>query len=150
MKTVVHGGFRVKSLIARRPKTYIEFGFQLLLDNIGVDSGQCGIFDADNYPGGNSTGEYDDKNSFYGKVCELTSNEHGEEADKSIPYNTYGIIDGFGVVSSTGYGDGCYTAYGIKNENGELIAVKIVFLEDETEKDDFYDDDDDTDEDEEE
>lgn len=133
-------GYCVKSILAHRANTSrFAYDFQLLSDDIGVDSGQCGIFDAKFYPQGESTGEYEDKDSFYGKVCELTSNDEEHEKDKSIPYSTYGIIDNFGVVSSSGYGDGCYKAYGIKNDAGELVFIRVDFLENE----DIEEDDDD-------
>ena len=39
------------------------------------------------------------------------------------------MIEG-GVVSSSGHGDGCYTLYTVE-EDGEVIAMKIVFIEEE-------------------
>lgn len=135
-------GYRVKSIVAMRTDKFYSVDssyWKMLSDDIGVDSGQCGIFDSGNYPQGDSTGEYEDKNGFYGKVCELTLNDNSND-DDSIPHSTYGIVDNFGVATSTGYGDGCYTAYGIMNDAGELVAVKVVFLEDEIEED-YWDDD---------
>lgn len=67
--------------------------------NIGVDSGQAGIFDTEIYPEG-KTGEYDDLATFYGKICKLTTHKR-----------QYGIYKHRGVVSSSGYGDGEYTLY---------------------------------------
>lgn len=91
---------------------------------VGVDSGQAGIFCDSIYPQGEETGDFDDKESFYGKVCDLTcETEDG-----------WGVIEK-GVVSSSGYGDGSYNAYGIKNEDNLLVAIKIVFVgEDEEEE----------------
>jgi hypothetical protein len=98
--------------------------------DVGVDSGQCGIFDNSLYPD-NKTGEYGDEDTFYGKCCELT--------------NPCGTLD-FGVVSSSGYGDGSYTCYTIENEKG-VFGVKIIFLEDYDDYDDDIFDDDDNDDD---
>lgn len=92
---------------------------------VGVDSGQAGFFDIGHYPTGESTGEYGDLNTFYGKVCEMTV-----EGDRA------GILP-FGAVSSSGYGDGGYRLYTIE-KNGEIIAAKIVFI-DEEDEDDYYD-----------
>jgi hypothetical protein len=38
------------------------------LKECGMDSGQCGVFDDSVYPHGESTGEFDDEDSFYGQV----------------------------------------------------------------------------------
>ena len=46
--------------------------------SVGVDSGQAGIFCDTVYPGG-ETGEYGEKDSFYGKVCDLTLGEGYED-----------------------------------------------------------------------
>jgi len=87
-----------------------------LIGNIGVDSGQAGIFDEGVYPRDNSTGEYDDTNTFYGQCCKVTLSE-----------DHWGTIPG-GVVSSSGYGDGSYQAFG-NMKNGKYVAIKIVFIE---------------------
>jgi len=91
--------------------------------DVGVDSGQCGIFDDSKYPNGEDTGEYGDDDSFYGKCCNLTldSNDSG------------GVID-FGVVSSSGFGDGSYTCLVPDNEN-KVSAIRVVFISDEDNED---------------
>lgn len=85
--------------------------------NIGVDSGQAGIFAEEIYPTTESTGEYDDEKSFYGQCCNVTL------SDKQ-----YGIIDNQGIVSSSGLGDGKYNCYTNFNKDGKCIAIKIKFL----------------------
>ena len=92
---------------------------------VSVDSGQAGFFDSFHYPLGESTGEYGDTDTFYGKVCEMTCSGDGA-----------GVLD-FGAVSSSGYGDGGYNLYTVK-KNGEVIGAKIVFISEEDE-DDYYD-----------
>lgn len=72
-------GIRIKSIEIvhsdyERPQEWIFKN-----DNVGVDSGQAGIFCDSIYPE-EDTGEYGDLNSFYGKCCELTS-QNGEEVD---------------------------------------------------------------------
>ena len=95
--------------------------------DIGVDSGQCGIFDYDKYPDG-STGKYEDLNSFYGKCCKITLNDK----------EPYGVLD-FGVVSSSGFGDGSYDLYVLYDDNEEnLVGVRVVFIDDDDEDDDDY------------
>jgi hypothetical protein len=83
---------------------------------IGVDSGQCGIFDRKYYEEHQPDDDYYNLNSWYRKVCELT-------------YNNAGTIDGLGVVSESGYGDGAYSLY-VAMENNEVVAMKIAFIED--------------------
>ena len=55
---------------------------------IGVDSGQAGIFDKVYYDA-NQGGEYDELDTFYGKCCQITE-------DKAC-----GIVEKCGVVSSS-------------------------------------------------
>lgn len=96
--------------------------FTLIEATIGVDAGQAGFFDGDMKIG---DGEYGDIKSFYGKCCHVSGNE-----------NKSGIIWGSGVNSSSGFGDGSYECFVIKDDRGEVIAAKIVFItEDEDEED---------------
>ena len=91
---------------------------------IAVDSGQAGFFDIDKYP----KADDDIKEKFYDENCRLTlSKEKG------------GIVFNSGVVTSSGYGDGCYRLYydmdSDINSNGEIIAAEIVFIEDDEDDD---------------
>jgi len=40
----------------------------------------------------------------------------------------YGIIDGRGIVSSSGFGDGIYCCYANFNKKGKCIGIKIKFI----------------------
>lgn len=53
---------------------------ELVEIDVGVDSGQAGFFDEEQYPDG-ETGEYGSEETFYGKVCAGTAGEaiHYEE-----------------------------------------------------------------------
>jgi hypothetical protein len=82
---------------------------------VGVDSGQAGIFDEARYPTG-ETGQYGDSDSFYGKACEITLSEDGA-----------GCME-FGAVSQSGFGDGSYTAY-VARDRGEAVGVRVVFVD---------------------
>lgn len=97
--------------------------------DVGVDSGQAGIFDDAQYPDGERTGEYGDSSTFYGRVCELTIGET-PDGTHDPDHPQAGIIDDFGVVSSSGYGDGGYNAYALF-DGDEAIAIEIVFIGDE-------------------
>ena len=85
---------------------------------IGVDSGQCGIFDADYYEEHQPDDDYYDLNSWYRKVCELT-------------YNNAGITDGLGVACESGYGDGTYDLWVAKDDDDKVFAMKVVFISEE-------------------
>lgn len=114
---------------------------------VGVDSGQAGIFSDSIYPTGDTTGEYGDKSTFYGTCCEATLGEgyrairKWEEDGSKGPrpeWNQGDTVFGQGVVSSSGYGDGGYDCFFVE-QGGEIIAIKIVFITEEEEEDDYED-----------
>lgn len=84
---------------------------------VGVDSGQAGIYDEASYAVGPgvSPGEYGDLSTFYGRACAATDSKSGA-----------GVVDGFGVVSSSGYGDGGYDTY-VYRVNHQVVGVMIDF-----------------------
>jgi len=94
------------------------------IEDLGVDSGQLGIFDDSIYPHGEDMGEYDDKTSFYGKCCEIT-----------LSKDAVGSVDNLGVVSSSGYGDGNYEAVLGLDVEGQVVKIEICFIIDEEEID---------------
>lgn len=86
--------------------------------NIGVDSGQAGFFDYQTFVNIKINESLD--NSFYNEVCELT-----------LGADQFGIKD-FYAVSSSGYGDGVYSLY-VAEQNGEVVAARIVFIDEDSE-----------------
>jgi hypothetical protein len=84
---------------------------------LGVDSGQCGLFDDAVYPlTEDAGGKYDDEDSFYGECCKLT-----------LGAGQGGILKTRnGIVSLSGYGDGAYELL-CQNHGGECIALMIDF-----------------------
>ena len=97
--------------------------------DIGVDSGQCGIFNYFHFKEEKDKDDafeeehgtvIDSKDWHYGRCCIGTGTD-----DKAAE------IDGLGYVSQSGYGDGSYDLYVAKNERHRIIAFKIVFIEDE-------------------
>lgn len=126
---------RVKALRIRHESVAADvFGrlpeFVELDIHAGVDSGQCGFFDEGKYPVDAKSFEYEE-GTFYGDCCDKT-------LSKSLPGGGV-IAAGFGVVTSSGFGDGGYPVKALKNEQGEVIAAVLVFISN---------DDDDVDEDE--
>ena len=86
---------------------------------IAVDSGQAGFFDLDFFRK-NEGGEVGDLNSFYGLACAIT-----------LSPKQAGVIKKRGVVSSSGFGDGCYNVFVCKNECGKIVAASVFFFEEE-------------------
>ena len=115
----------VTSLIVTH-KDYIVDSWQLTDATIGVDSGQCGIFDYETYHKIIGTGEYNEQDTFYGKACNLT-----------ITDEMFGLMDNAGIVSRSGLGDGCYSLYVAKNSNNEIIGLKVVFFSGKEEEEDY-------------
>lgn len=99
---------------------------------VGVDSGQAGIFDLARYRKDKSVTEADfpEKNEHNAWVFERIAREPFYSACCA---HTSGIASAgtltFGAVASSGIGDGVYVAYVARNDKGEAVAVKIVFLE---------------------
>jgi hypothetical protein len=85
--------------------------------SIGVDSGQCGIFDDAIYPQKNDHPDCEHCKPFYDECCKLTlSNEQA------------GILEsGKGVVSSSGYGDGGYTLSFATQKDGYTIGLLLDY-----------------------
>ncbi len=89
--------------------------------DVGVDSGQCGVFDEllykDDYQATgyvHSSEKIRKEEPFYSMCCDLT-----------ITRGAGTMMAG--AVSSSGYGDGSYEAFVIK-QNDKAVAIKIVFI----------------------
>lgn len=93
---------------------------------LGVDTGQLDVFDSKYYKNDDIVGDnpidkgiYDGKekgDKWYAMCCYQSGN------DKQA-----GVIP-FGVVSSSGYGDGCYN-YSVIKKNGIICGFEIVFID---------------------
>ena len=98
----------------------LDNNYILISEIIGVDSGQCGIFDAEYYEKHQPDDDYDNPNSWYRKICNLT-------------HHSADTIDNLGVVCASGYGDGCYPLYAI-HESNSIVALKVIFIGEEDEE----------------
>lgn len=79
-----------------------------------VDSGQLGMFDAEYYE--NSYGSEESTGlEWYLRVSKITLSK------------TAGTTDNAGVVSGSGAGDGAYGVYVGRNDDGEIIAIDVLF-----------------------
>lgn len=120
----------------------------IIPNEIGVDSGQAGVFDAAHYREDASIPEdfqplctdgglfhnFDDEEGgrFYGACCDRTLGPTGEGA-RDENFHGGGTIP-FGAVSSSGYGDGGYEAKAYKNDDGDIVAIEIEFIPEEDEE----------------
>ena len=113
----------VNNRIAALAISHFNFKNEMLeSENVGyiaVDSGQAGFFDFDFFQN-NQGGEFGDLNTFYGLACSIT-----------LSPKQAGVIKKRGVVSSSGFGDGCYDVYVSKNEVGKIVAASVFFVEEE-------------------
>lgn len=151
-------GRRIASIEVKN-KDYEFYDFSENLDaEIGVDSGQCGIYDYDYFKQNNQ------KEDWYGQICNLTYIEEenpnyknfyeskyyfDQDIDdlKWIKYQKYvddeeisrmffsrlaaDTFEDKCLVSSSGYGDGLYDAFVERNNDGKIIGIKISFIEEE-------------------
>lgn len=102
---------------------------------IGVDSGQCGIFNAKHFNNDELARTYSperrffplDKlgSGFYNECCMITLDEDYEVSQGL----SAGVVPG-GAVSVSGFGDGCYHADYLEFDKGEVIALSIEFIPD--------------------
>lgn len=95
---------------------------------VGVDSGQAGLFDCKHYrddrviAGSEKAIDKNDPGAlWYMHCCHITLTQM---AAGVMPY---------GVVSSSGFGDGSYDCFYGRNENGKIVRVEIEYIPEEEE-----------------
>lgn len=123
-------GERVSELVAYHDahSEYRRKADELCNFEVGVDSGQAGIFDAEYYAAHGGSGEFGEPDTFYGRCCAITMDD--DEPGGTLEH---------GCVSSSGFGDGGYQAFVARNDAGQVVAVRVVFIgEDEQFDDDEY------------
>ena len=95
---------------------------QCLGFDIGVDSGQAGLFDASHYrdssviPNHEGVQEVHPSEIWYKHCYDIT-----------LSPLSAGVLP-YGVVSSSGYGDGGYDCFICRNEYGQIIRTEIEFI----------------------
>ncbi|MBK8989453.1 MAG: hypothetical protein IPM39_25905 [Chloroflexi bacterium] len=58
--------------------------------------------------------------------------------DRTLGEERAGVIP-FGAVASSGYGDGVYQAFGLRDGEGRIMGVMIVFITEEEQEADTWD-----------
>lgn len=95
---------------------------------VGVDSGQAGIFDFAMFEDVCSDDELKDK--FYNEVCDLTILETQKLGKGYIIIPCGNTIYNKGLVSASGDGDGSYACFVGRNDEGQIVAIKIDYYPD--------------------
>lgn len=111
-------GIRVASIIAVHSEFDNEnFKNPEIVTNIdvGVDSGQCGIYDLEYFKRNQPDGEW------YDRVYYQASHRN----DKFDA----GTVDGKCFVSASGFGDGSYNCFVKYNDDGQIVFIEIRYLE---------------------
>jgi hypothetical protein len=89
----------------------IDLTFETAGFEAGVDSGQLGIFDVPEF--------HPDNEDWYDLCCTKTDS-----------LMRAGIVSEGGVVSCSGHGDGGYTVQYSLDKESQVVAVKVVFIDD--------------------
>ncbi len=131
-------GTRVSSVIALNEQELIDNpqlkdnlisgGDGLLPFDFGVDSGQLGFFDFEHYRNDKSVeglpkfdfgSDFDDESgeAWYRAICNIT-----------LANEQWGVLP-FGVVSSSGFGDGSYPIFAVTNKQNEYVGFIVVFID---------------------
>ena len=119
-------GNRVGYLIAYHkdfPVDQYSHDWQRVDFEIGVDSGQAGIFDDGFFKDDESVKGL--KRLYNKSICEEIP-WYSICCDRTLHKGLAGVIP-YGAISSSGYGDGRYDYYVRKNAYGDVIAVMIDF-----------------------
>jgi len=141
-----HGG------LSFRPEDFTDE----LEGEVGVDSGQAGVFEYDHYRdeslatdevlgGKRITGDH----RWYDMVCNVTLDgydEYCEECNRAhvegrrptMECPPYAGVIPYGFVSSTAHGDGGYRAFVIRDRNGLVVGILIDFDNIKDDEDDGY------------
>ena len=100
---------------------------ELLSSDVGVDSGQSGIYDEAYYRHDEVIKHLVDV--YWGNEKPICTEEPWYSANcaRTLQKPHAGIVP-HGCVASSGFGDGCYNAYGVKDANGECTHISIVFI----------------------
>lgn len=66
--------------------------------------------------------------SVFASETVFTKDKLWELSDKIIQLPELAMILDEGIICKSGYGDGYYPVYGVKNKNGEYVALRVQFI----------------------
>ncbi|EFC48838.1 predicted protein [Naegleria gruberi] len=108
----------------------IEGGWFVMKLGVGVDVAMAGIFD-EKYFNDEKCLELKRKpKSKFEASCKLSFNSDWQDYFfKKMEQDNYPskLAAPFGIITSSGYGDGCYACLFKKSKGGDVIAVRLVF-----------------------
>ncbi|KAG2387210.1 hypothetical protein C9374_001542 [Naegleria lovaniensis] len=124
-----------------RPQAY-EGGWFVMTCGIGVDVGLAGIFDSACYNNSNIVKEYN-----LIRPHKLSTLEQHFNMDRMTDWQRF-IMEylekhegvnrvpvPFGIISSSGYGDGCYACLFKRDlESKQVVAVRVIFIDEQFEQ----------------
>tara|TARA_Y100000310_G_C20561702_1_gene753399 strand:+ start:296 stop:850 length:555 start_codon:yes stop_codon:yes gene_type:complete len=117
-------GVLVAYHIACGPVDWEDFNWAVEKFEVGVDSGQAGIF-ATNHFKDDSIVEGVERIYEEAPICE-DEPWYSICCDRTLSKQGAGIIP-YGAVSSSGFGDGGHRCYTLKDHDGIVYAIKIDF-----------------------
>lgn len=123
-------GIRCSSLIVKHKDKVLNECTEFIehKGEVGVDSGQAGIFDMSIYPP--KPHVRNKENPFYDECCDITCSRMSS-----------GILSNKkGIVSSSGYGDGGYSLFYSTDDEGQIDYMHIIFIGPELNDEDFESD----------
>ena len=117
-----------------RPRLHAleQLDWELAPGEIGVDSGQAGIFDAEHYRKDEDVKDYTFLETDEDKRICTEEVWYSMNCDATLKDDRGGRVIPFGVVSRSGYGDGGYSLTTV-TEKGKVVAARITFIGDEDE-----------------
>lgn len=121
-------GIRVAELITVNSEHYKEH--PIIMDEhqefeVGVDSGTAGIFDYDYYC------KYHNENTIDEDWYDTQIHHQFFPSYDSSDWQKSIFTEFNGVASMTGYGDGGYDCYVARNEEGEIVGIRIIYINEE-------------------
>ncbi len=120
--------FCINRKFIKSSNEFEKFNWQMHDSKIYVDSGQAGIFEAIHYQDESIIDVepiFECNHSKWYRTC----------CDKTMSDIRAGILP-YGIVSSSGLGDGNYSVSFVRNSLGKIVAIKIDFVDDNKLEDD--------------
>ena len=111
-------GHRVSYIEIRHENYLTKKAGKLIPITVGVDSGQCGIYDLEYFEKIKADKTADGE--WYDKVCLNTCSKDKEYKGC--------ILDNKCLVSQSGYGDGSYRCYIGENANQKVVSVRVKYI----------------------
>lgn len=109
------------------------------IENLGVDSGQLGIFNKNKYKKAVSDEVFNKSldNVFPYEDWKRPLRENMPDEDKfyecccnhTLANDKCGVIENVGFVSSSGWGDGSYVAFYLTDFNENRVGLQVIFID---------------------